>query len=289
MEILTLWPFSQGELAGAGQETFVDSVFNDSPPSKDVPAVSRAELQAMLVRGGYPPAVERQSQERRRAWFGSYVATVLDREVRDLAHIEGLTALPRLLALLAARAASLLNASEVSRGAGIPNTTLKRYFALLEATFLVQLIPAWSANLGKRLVKSPKIVLNDTGLIAYLLGVDEGRLAADPALWGRMVENFVAMELRKQIEWSRRRPRLFHFRPQAGHEVDLVLEDPAGDLAGIEVKASAAVTGRDFQGLRTLAELAGARFRRGIVLYTGAEALSFATNLHALPLGALWG
>jgi len=197
-----------------------------------------------------------------------------------------------LLALIAARSASLLNFAEMSRSAAIPQSTLKRHFALFEATFLAHLIPAWSPNFGKRLVKSPKVYLLDTGLAAYLLGLDSARLAADPNLRGPLLETFVAAELRKQIGWSRRRnhsaPRLYHLRESTGAEVDLVLEDPAGQLVGIEVKASATVAGHDFKGLRALAAMAGARFRRGIVLYTGREAVPFGANLLALPLGALW-
>jgi predicted AAA+ superfamily ATPase len=136
------------------------------------------------------------------------------------------------------------------------------------------------------------VYLLDTGLAAYLLGLDAARLTADPNLRGPLLETFVAAELRKQIGWSRRRnhgtPRLYHLRETTGVEVDLVLEDPAGQLVGVEVKASATVTGHDFKGLRALAAMAGPRFRRGVVLYTGAEAVPFGANLLALPIGALW-
>jgi hypothetical protein len=212
----------------------------------------------------------------------------VQRDVRDLANIEDLTALPRLLSLVAARSCSLLNFAELSRSIGIPQSTLKRYLTLLETTFLVQLLPAWSANLGKRLVKSPKILLNDTGLMAHLLGLNEERLKADPALMGPLLENFVALELRKQAAWSQTRPQAFHFRLPAGEEADLVLEDAAGNLVGIEVKARATVTAKDFKGLRALAHLVGDRFRRGIVLYAGGSSVPFGANLHAVPVGALW-
>jgi hypothetical protein len=287
MEILTLRPFSQGELAGA-QEAFIDAVFSKSLPDLAARPLDWSSLAPVLLAGGYPPALERPAIERRHAWFGSYVTTILERDVRDIANIEALRTLPRLLALLAARSASLLNFAELSRAAAIPQTTLTRYFALLETTFLVQLIPAWSTNLGKRLVKAPKAYIPDTGLAAYLLGLDEARLAAEPHLRGSLLETFVAAELAKQASWSRRRPRLYHFRQPTGPKVDLVLEDPSGQLAGIEVKASATVTGQDFKGLRALAAIAGPRFRHGIVLYTGESAVPFGPHLHALPIATLW-
>ena len=228
------------------------------------------DIVARLLRGGYPPAVERADPDRRRAWFGSYILTVLERDIRDMARIEGLTALPRVLALIAARTAGLANFAEVARSLAMPQTTLKRYFALLgKAAFLIELLPAWSTNLGKRLIKAPKLFLNDTGLAAYLLGVNESRLERETPLRGALLENFVAMELRKQASWSRVCAQVFHFRTAAGQEVDFVVEDGAGKIVGIEVKASATVTSHDFNGLRALSEVAGPRFHRGIVLHTG--------------------
>lgn len=208
--------------------------------------------------------------------------------MRDLANIESLASMPRLLSLLATRAGSLLNTAALSRDIDMPQTTLKRYITLLETTFLVQVLPAWSANLGKRLVKSPKIVLNDTSLLAYLLGMNEKRLVLDMTWTEPLLDNFVVMELRKQAGWSHVRPQLFHFRLQTGQEVDVVLEDRAGNLVGIEVKASTSVSSSDFKGLRVLAEAVGRRFRRGVVLYTGEKAVSFGANLYAMPVDALW-
>src|SRR5574340_996593 len=167
MEIVTLWPLSQGELDNA-QERFVDTLFAETPSFSCDGGEDRDNLIAKVLRGGYPEVVARPAADRRNAWFGSYVTAILQRDVRDLAHIEGLTDLPRLLSLLAARLGSLLNLAEISRSIAMPQTTLKRYMTLLQATFLVQPLPAWSGNLGKRLVKAPKLFLNDTGLAAYL-------------------------------------------------------------------------------------------------------------------------
>ena len=285
MEVLSLWPLAQSEIAGAGA-SFVDRVFVDPPFS--VSSEAWPQLLDRILRGGYPEVLGRASAARRQAWFQSYITSLLQRDVRDLANIERLTALPRLLSLLATRAASLLNTSELSRTSGIPLSTLKRYLALFETTFLIQLLPAWSGNLGKRLVKAPKLFLSDTGVLASLLGANQGLLERDRTLAGQLLENFVVMELFKHVSWSQVRPRLFHFRTQTGQEVDLVLEDAAGRVVGIEVKASASVAAKDFKGLRTLAEAVGARFLRGLVLYTGTQSIPFGRAFHALPVQALW-
>lgn len=288
MEILTLRTLSQGEIEGA-RERFVDAMFDDaSLPRLSGAAEDRSALFARMLRGGYPEAVARLTEARRRAWFASYVTTILQRDVRDLANIEGLTALPRLLSLIAARASGLLNFAEVSRSSTIPQSTLKRYMALLEMTFLVEPLPAWAGSLSRRLVKAPKLFLCDTGLLSHLQGLTEERLAADMNLAGALAENFVVSELRKQVAWSDTQPELFHFRAQTGQEVDVVMEDRAGRIVGIEVKASASVGANDFKGLRDLAATVAGKFRRGVVLYTGSESVPFGENFHALPISALW-
>lgn len=286
MEILNLWPLSQGELEGI-REGFVDALFADNLPSFQPSVDDRGSLLERIIRGGYPEAVGRGSEPRRRAWFGSYLTTILQRDVRDLANIEGLTELPRLLSLLATRSAGLINFAELSRTSTIPQSTLKRYMTLLETTFLVQHLPAWSGNLGKRLVKAAKLVLNDTGLMAHLLGATSERMVSE-GLIGPLLENFVAMELRKQITWSEIQSQMFHWRTQTGQEVDILLEDARGRIVGIEIKASATVGSKDFKGLKALAEVSGERFLRGVVLYTGRESIPFGRSLYALPVNALW-
>ncbi len=288
MEIITLWPLSQGEIAGS-KEGFIDAVFSEKPPAFSSKVLKPSDLIERVFKGGYPEVNQRPTSARREAWFGSYITTILQRDVRDLSNIESLAAMPRLLSLLASRSASLLNFSELSRSTTLPQSTLKRYIALLETIFLIQFLPAWSANMGKRLVKSPKVFLVDTGLMGYLTGLSRDRLEQEPHLLGPVMENFVVMELRKQITWSKIRPKLFHFRTQTGQEVDIILEDPSGRLVGIEVKSGGTVTAKDVQALRVFGEMAGKKFVRGIVLYNGSEVIPFGPNHHAVPMASLFG
>jgi predicted AAA+ superfamily ATPase len=230
----------------------------------------------------------RTDEDRRRAWFAAYVTTILQRDVRDIANLEGISVLPRLLGLLAARSSGLLNVADIARGVGLSYTTLRRYLAVLEAAYLIAPLPAWFANLSSRLVKAQKSVLNDTGLAASLLGADAARILSDGGLFGMLLESFVAMELRKLSGGSRVSPRMYHLRTYRNEEVDIVLEAPDGRLVGIEVKASASVTADAFRGLKALQSLATARFVRGVVLYTGDEVIPFGGALHAIPVSALW-
>jgi hypothetical protein len=208
--------------------------------------------------------------------------------VRDLAHVEALHALPNLLALLAARVSGLLNLADVGRDAGVPHTTLTRYLALLETVFLVHRLPAWSPNLGKRLVKAPKLHVVDSGLACHLIGAEAHRLSEDRPLLGRMLETFVVSELRKQLSWTDRQTRLYHFRTAAGSEVDIVMERADGTVASLEVKAGATVAASDFAALRVLRDQLGSRFRAGVVLYTGDQVLPFGDKLWLAPISMLW-
>ncbi|GAB3459778.1 ATP-binding protein [Azotobacter salinestris] len=230
----------------------------------------------------------RSSERRREAWFESYLHTILLRDVRDLAQIDGLTELPRLMQVLAARSGGLLNAAELSRSTGIPQTTLKRYLTLLETLFLVRLVPAWSSHLGKRLQKSPKLFVTDYGLMAHLQGLSQAGMEAALGLPGDLVEAFVHAELVKHQGWSDMRTQLMHYRTSTGVEVDFVLENRRGELLGIEVKAAATISGKDFNGLRHLRETTPQQFRLGIVLYTGERTVRFDEQLVAVPLAVFW-
>lgn len=286
MEIIPLFPFSAGELAGM-TEGFLPRLFAGNPAQVELSS-SLGEITAKLTCGGYPEAVERKSDDRRGAWFASYITTILQRDVRDLARVDGLHTLPNLLKLLAARTSGLLNLSDIGRDAGLPHTTLTRYLALLETVFLVHRLPAWSRNPGQRLVKAPKVHLADTGLACHLLGVDSQRLSEDRPLLGRLLETFVAGELHKQISWTDSRIALHHYRTAAGSEVDLVLEKPDGSVAAIEVKAGASVGASDFAPLKALRDQLGPLFQAGAVLYLGDQVVPFGDKLWLVPIPALW-
>ena len=285
MELHTLWPFSQGELSGV-RETFVDRVFAAKLLTPE--AATERSLIDRMCKGGYPEIQTRKNAARREAWFDAYIDSILRRDVRELANVERLSEIPRLLALLASRVGQLVNFADLGRMLTIPQTTLKRYMTLMETTFLVRLLPAWFSNVGKRLTKAPKLFLVDSGLLTHLLEANANRLRRDRTLLGHVLENFVVMELLKQLEWSKRRCQPFHFRTEADAEVDVVLEDRAGRLVGIEVKSAASLQRRDFRGLEALADVSGRRFVRGVLLYTGATVVPFGRRLHALPISQLW-
>ncbi|MDE2982971.1 MAG: DUF4143 domain-containing protein [Gemmatimonadota bacterium] len=160
--------------------------------------------------------------------------------------------------------------------------------AFLEQLFLVERLPAWHASEYRRLVKTPKIHAVDTGMMCALRGITRRRLLRNPAELGSLLESFVYNELRKQALWVDDPLTFHHYRDKDQVEVDLVIEDAAGDCYGIEVKAAASLRSHDFSGLRRFRRVAGDRFRIGVLLYDGDHTISFGDRLFAVPIGALW-
>lgn len=288
MEVLSLWPLSGAEIAGNASTNLADWLFSGDLNDRKVPPCERAQLLERLLAGGFPEAVERSSERRRAAWFDNYLQAILYRDVRELARVEQLTEIPNLLQLLATRSASLLNFAELSRTSNLTQTTLKRYFTLLETLFLVYRLPSWERNPGKRLVKAPKVFVPDTGLLAHLANWTAERMDVVSGLPGGLVETFVLGELLKHLAFSRQRLTLWHYRTQGNAEVDFILENRSGGITGIEVKASATVESKDFKGLRHLQETEAEKFQRGIVLYSGREVAPFGERLFAVPLSMWW-
>jgi len=286
IEILKLFPLSQSEISSSNYN-FVEELFGKVTKLNFKPEKNN-NLVSKILSGGFPEMQTRKNRERQKAWFRSYITTILQRDVRDIANIEKLGDLPRLLSLFASRTGTLLNFAELSRSSSIPQTTLKRYVSLLEAIFMINLIPAWSGNLSKRLIKAPKLYLNDTGLLGHLTGFDSDKVLSDSLSWGRLLENFVLMELTKQASWSEFDLSLYHYRSASGQEIDFIIERSDGLLAAIEVKATTKIQARDFNHIKAFADDVGKKLKAGIIFYTGKEIIPFAKDLFALPVEMLW-
>jgi uncharacterized protein len=282
-ETIELWPLSQGEI-DATPDGFVDAVFS---AGVDIPAVAaelrRRDYLNRALRGGYPEAVRREQPRRRDRFFESYVADLLARDVKQVAQIERSSDMRRLLSLLAAQTAGLVNYGRLASELGITAPTVKNYIEILETIYLVRRLPGWSANLTSRAVSTPKVIFVDSGLAGFL-----GAGAQNDTAIGGLLENFVLGELARQLTWSNTSARLFHYRDRDQYEVDAVLEDNAGRVVAIEVKAAETARFEDFSGLRLLQRRLGERFQAGIVLYCGTQTLPFGDGLSCMPMSALW-
>jgi predicted AAA+ superfamily ATPase len=286
MEIIELWPFSQGEMSG-NPDRFIDAAFRHGARVDHSSDWRRKDYLERVVVGGFPEAV-RRTPRRRAAFFDSYLTTLIERDVLEIANIERRGELLKLLGLLAGRAGHLLVPGTLAGQSGIPRTTLVRYLELLASVFLIKTVPAWASNLTQRAVSTPKLAFVDTGVACHLIGQDAARLGEPAGAAGPMMENFVVMELARQLTWSTERGSLHHYRTKDGVEVDAVIETPDGRVIGVEVKAGATVRAEDLTGLRSLANMLGERFVAGYVLYTGPQTLPFGDKIRAVPLDALW-
>lgn len=286
MGILRLHPLAQCELERT-EPSFLAALFAGDFGVRSTQRLG-AELRRRIVAGGYPAALARASERRSAAWYRDYVETLIQRDVRDLARIHSLDALPRLLQLAAAQTARLFNVADLAAPFQLSRPTIADYVTLLERVFLLDRLPPWHSDRLSRLVKTPKLHLGDSGLACALLGFDAARLHDDREALGRLLETFVYQELRRQASWRDEPISHFHFRDKDGAEVDIVLELGGRKVAGVEVKASATVTTNDFRGLRKLQEAAGERFAAGVVLYDGATTVGFGEGMYAVPVGRLW-
>jgi len=287
METIELWPFSQGEVDGA-PDAFIDAVFQLGSAVRHESTVTRADYADRVVRGGLPEAVVRTDPRRRGRFHDSYVQSLIDREVRQLAKIERLPQLTTLIRLLAARSGMLVAAGSLETELQLSRPTVARYIQLLEEVFLVKRIPGWSRNLGTRATSAAKLIFVDSGIASRLLAADAHTLRRPGAPFGPLLEGFVLSELARQITWSQQLVELYHYRDHNKVEIDAVLENRQRQVVGIEVKAASTVRSDDFNGLRRLAEKLGDDFVLGVVLYTGSATLPFGPKLRAMPVSALW-
>jgi predicted AAA+ superfamily ATPase len=289
MAVLSLYPLAAVESLGNGQPGIngwfdQDINFNkaDAQKPKD-PSFND------IIREATFPEISSGPAANNVLWFESYLTTLLQRDVRQLAEIEKIPALPNMIKILAARAGSLLNDAACARDAKLNAVTYRHYRVLLQQLFLISLVPPWYRNIGKRFVKSPKLFFVDTALLCHALGVDAANLQKqNPGLFGHVLENFVASELTKQLAMLADGGTLYHFRTHDDKEVDFMIERRSGELLGFEVKGRDSITPDDFAGLKALKEQAGTDFRRGIVLYLGKTTISFGDDFWAMPIQSLW-
>jgi predicted AAA+ superfamily ATPase len=290
LENLRLLPLSESEMSAEPGESpqWLDRVMAGDIPHPLGAVGSGDSLVDRVLRGGYPAALVRPSVRRRQTWARQYVNTLIERDVRDLASIDKLDQLPRLLNALAQMAGQLSNINQLAGQLGIDHKTAGKYVGLFEQMFLIERLPVWSGNTLNRLIKTPKVQFLDTGLLAALREITEVTPTRNRTAFGALLESFVFGELRKQQSWSDRPSGLFFYRDMNQVEVDFLLEDSAGQLTCIEVKATASVGLNDLSGLKRLRDRLPDRFKAGLLLYDGAQTLPMGEGLWAVPIRTLW-
>lgn len=287
METLTLLPLSQSEIEGRTLN-WLDGLFSGQLPQPG--SETRTDnLMHRVLQGGYPEMLLRTTPRRRVAWARQYLDAIMARDVRELSGIEKLDQLPRFLRALAHTAGQVCNYTQLGAQVGLDGKTAARYMSVFEQMYLLKRVDPWAGNRLKRVVKAPKLQFLDSGLLAMLLNLTEEEIQKNRARFGHVLETFVYAELLKHTTTAQADYHLMYYRDADKVEVDIVIENAAGQLVGVEVKASATVTEADLRGLRKLAGLAGDSFSRGVILYDGDETLPLGDRICAAPLSTLWG
>jgi uncharacterized protein len=278
-------------LGRAAMTPFIDRVIDSGPAgvtAPDDPLTVRDYLDLMLA-GSFPEPSLRIPVSARRRWFAGYVEQMITRDVPAVAPRRDPELLRRYLSVLAVNTAGIAAESTLWTAAGINAKTAQAYQGLFQRMFVLDLVPAWFSNRIKRLVKAPKRYLVDPALVAAVLGLGRDAILYGPDMLGRLLDTFVAAQLRAELAASSNDPRLYHLREEQGRrEVDLLIETASGQLIGIEVKASATVTASDARHLAWLRDEAGDAFATGIVLHTGPHVFPVSDRIIAAPVSALW-
>jgi uncharacterized protein len=287
MEIIRLQPLTESEKQRVPGAFLSDFLAGNVKPTMSQSDSSDAALLDRLFEGGYPEP-SRRPANRARQWHRNYLASIIERDIKDIADIRQSSEVARLLELLSERTATLLNVSRLAQNLGLNRTTLDHYLQLLERLFLVRRLPAWHHRAAKRLVKTPKIHIVDSGLAATLSGLQASDWLEQRTAVGHLLESFVVQQVVAQGSWTDPDLRFWHYRDKDKVEVDLVVSR-SRSLWGIEVKSAASVSPRDTLGLRRLAAHAGDQFSGGIVFYTGNHVLPLGdSRFLAVPLRELW-
>lgn len=287
METLSLLPLSQSEIERS-QSNWIDTAFSGRLLRTEAPALGDALVERVLC-GGYPEMRARPLARRRQAWARQYLDALIQRDVRDVAGINRLDQLPRFLRALAQTAGQMCNYTKLGGQVGLDGKTAARYLGVFEQMYLLKRVDVWARNRLNRVVKTPKLQFIDSGLLATLMDLGPDELGQDRTRFGHLLETFVFGELLKHGASAEGDYSLMYYRDADQAEVDVVIENSAGQLVGVEVKATATVKEADLRGLKKLASLAGDQFKLGVLLYDGAETLPLGEGLWAAPLSSLWG
>lgn len=286
IEVITLLPLTTCEITGTSS-TFIRKIFSGKiPRTKEVRI--RKSLITKILSGGFPEPLGRAQQERKAAWHQQYIKSIIQKDLKDIGKIEHIDVMPKLVKLLAEQVAQLTNYTGIANALNITHQTVSHYISLLEQLYIFERLPAWHRNENKRLIKTPKIHIVDSGLLCTLKRLTKDKIMENFSLYGPLLENYVVTEIKRLVTWHNEWIGFYYYRDKDQVEVDLVLENYDGALVGIEVKASSTVTSKDFQGLRRLKNLAGEKFIMGLILYDGDHSTQHEERLYSIPIGCLW-
>ncbi len=288
MEIVQLQPLCEAEKSNSSGKFLARFLDGELAPriSQDEEVVA-FDWMKRVMEGGYPEPLTRSAQ-RARQWHRQYIRGLLEQDVQDIMEVRNSAQLINLTNNIALRTSTLVNVAAISNAMGITRVALERYLDILEKLFLYRRLPAWHTNASRRLVKTPKLHVTDTGLAFTLCELTPDNWTENREQLGRLLESFVVQQLMTQAPWTDPDLRFWHYRDKDAVEVDLVIT-LGKKVWGIEVKSARSVNEKDTSGLQRFANLCGENFVQGLVLHTGHNILPLKDKrLLAVPLRSLW-
>lgn len=292
MASFNLFPLSYSEI-NKRDINIIDKLFSDDFINFEIyKDTSRESFISAVINGGYPEVYELPVKAKK-AWFDFYIKSRITKDIADFENVQldKITHLDKLLKVLASQVGSIVNYTSIANSIGLADKTVRKYIQILEALYIVKLIPSYSNNMLKRVIKSPKVHFIDSGLASYLLNSSvEASLVGKNEHLGNLVETFVYSELIKHQSYSEENVEIYHYRDQQQKEVDFVIESNSGDIVALEIKSGSTIKKEQFKGLLALAQTIKKNHFKGIVLYGGDKILPFKIEEYqfwAIPLRIL--
>jgi uncharacterized protein len=288
-----MWGLTQRELRGIVRElTFFDVVaedgFNGRFPLPSVRPDTNDYLEIAL-QSGFPQCLKRVTERSRTAWLNSYIDHLVTRDVELLGEVRQPAVFRRYLNAVAANTAGTPQDAKLIRTVGMNRETATRYDLFLERLFVAEQVPQWATNRTTRIAGRAKRYICDPAVAASLIGADRRTILRDGDLLGRIIDTFVASQVRPELALGRQPVSMFHLRQDGRQEIDLILERRDGALIALEVKAAASVDVTDARHLMWLRnQVQPEQYKAGIVFYTGAHVMSLGDKIWAVPICALW-
>ena len=282
---IVLWSLSQKELHHKPSENIIDTLFSQGVEALTSTHIEHNELFEAIVNGGYPEIMKIDSKRGKSLWFNAYISTYVERDIRDVGELRDISAFIRFYNIIAPRSCGLLNKSDLANDASLSEATVSNYLSMLEMIYQISLVEAYSSNISKRFIKSPKLFMTDSGLFAHLLDIHSAQELQNSPHKGDVVETFVYAELLKHISYSQIQPKLYHYRTNDKKEIDFIVEK-RDKIFAIEVKSSQSIKKEAFKHIVDFQKKSKKEIV-GIVFYAGETILSFGDEEHkryAVPL-----
>jgi len=283
---IKLWPLSQKEINRKPNENIIDMLFTKDIKDLKVPKISNDKMYQAIIDGGYPEIQKIKSDRAKALWFSSYISSYVERDIRDIGELRDIASFIRFYNIITPKSGSLLNKSQLANDASISEATLNNYLSMLNMIYQISLLEPYSSNISKRFIKTPKLYLNDSGILSHILNITTVDELLKSPKKGEVIETFVFSELIKHISYSQTMPKLYHYRTNDKKEIDFIAEK--GDkIIAIEVKSSISIKQDSFKHIIDLQNKTKDKEVVGIVLYMGNDIVWFGdekNKRYALPM-----